>query len=491
MKHIVRVLMVLLVFCVFYSCIPEESAWTEKSSNKYVNDWILKEMKVYYYWKDKLPETTDETLAPDDYFESLLYRYNVTTAPDGDRFSWIQDNWEELVATLNGVESHEIGFDYVLYLKEAGSTEVVGQVTYTKRNTPAEALGIRRGMMFDKVNGTYLTTSNYRELLLTLADAISLGFLNENYTEEGTFLGVTEGQEMVVPTVANYSENPVYLDTVYSEFPGHTVGYVVYNFFAADGGTGDAAFDLELNRVFGRFKTAGITDLIVDLRYNSGGASGSAELLASLVVPNLNKSNLYTYYEFNDMLNEYYLEEYGADCFKAYFTESVKKGTDELEPVNNVGNTIGGRVVVLTGEYTASASEQVINGLKPYMDVILVGDTTYGKNVASFSIYKENDKNNRWGMQPIVAKYFNKKGESNFTGGFAPDFNGNDIGMPGVKPLGDVHECLLYEALVVLGIINKTESVGMRSFSLQSNKFLWAPSHRHRGLEWDKSPLCE
>jgi len=487
MKRILIILTGIVLPFIFFSCAKEDvSTMTEAETNMYVNNWISETMQTYYYWETKIPTATDKTLSPDTYFNSLIYRFNKLTAPDGDRFSWIQDNYVELLSSLDGVNSYEVGFDYVLYLKEAGSNDVVGQITYVKKGTPAEKIGVKRGMMFEKINGTTLTLSNYQSLLATTNAQISLGFLEENYDENNAFLGFISGETLTFNTVANYSENPVYLDSVYT-YQNRKVGYLVYNFFANDGGSGNFEYDLKLNEVFGKFKTAAITDLVLDLRYNSGGISTSAELLASLIVPNLNKSNIYTYYEYNDILNTAYKNKYGPTVFNSYFTENVMNDTTKLEAVNNVGNGLGSRVIVLTGPYTASASEQVINGLKPYMDqVILIGDTTYGKNVASFSLYEENDQNNKWGLQPIVAKYFNKDGQSDFTAGFVPDYRVDDIGMPGIKPLGDVNENLLNQAFVTLGIFNKPSAVPLRSRIIQNNRILSVSTHPIRGLQLKK-----
>ena len=478
MKRILIILTGIVLPFIFFSCEKEEvSLLKGVDSNEYVNSWISETMQTYYYWEKKLPTTTDKTLSPDKYFASLIYTYNKISAPDGDRFSWIQDNYTELLASLDGVTANEIGFDCVLFYKANGSPDIYGQITYVKKGTPAEKAGVKRGMYFDRINGTSMTDSNIQNLITSANSQMSLGLLQENYDSNNTFLGLSVGQTLTFNTLANYSENPVYLDSVYT-YQNRKVGYLVYNFFATDGGSGNSEYDLKLNEVFGKFKTAAITDLVLDLRYNSGGISTSAELLASLIVPNLSKNNLYTYYEYNDYLNSQSKE---SDSHK-YFMETIKSLA-----VNNIGNNLGSRVIVLTGPYTASASEQVINGLKPYMDqVILIGDTTYGKNVASFSLYVENDTNNKWGLQPIVAKYFNKDGQSDFTAGFVPDFRVDDIGMPGIKPLGDVNENLLNQAFVALGIFNKPSAVPLKSRIIQTNRILRVSIHPIRGLQLDK-----
>jgi C-terminal processing protease CtpA/Prc len=122
----------------------------------------------------------------------------------------------------------------------------------------------------------------------------------------------------------------------------------------------------------------------------------------------------------------------------------LKKFTNEA---NNIGAQLsGGRVYILTRNRTASASELIINGLKPYMDVFIVGDTTYGKNVGSISIYEENDKRNKWGMQPIVVQAYNKLNESDYAEGFLPNIPNDDNSLV-ILPLGDENENLLSLAL--------------------------------------------
>ena len=460
------------------------------TKNEYVNNWIMTNMSQYYYWNDQLPENTDKTLTPDNYFKSILYTYNPVTAPDGDRFSWIESDYTLLISSLNGVVPNEIGFDMTLYYKDASQTDVIGQINYVKKGTPAASSGIKRGMFFDRVNGTVMTASNYRTLLnITTAD-VTIGFVEPIYDSNNRVTGYASTFQKTLQTVSNYSENPVYLDTVIVK-NGHKIGYFVYNFFAPDGGNKSYSYDLAMNEVFGRFKTAGITDLILDLRYNSGGRTTSSQLLASEIVPDNSNTKLFTYYRYNLDYNAAYIKQYGAESLKTYFTTNVLKNDTVIGTVNNVGNQLGGKVYILTGPYTASASEQVINGLYPYMDVVLVGDTTYGKNVASVTFYdKGHTKKNKWGMQPIIAKYFNSLGKSDFTAGFAPDFVVTDGGV-NMKEFGDLNEPLLNRALndilgtQVLPIVQK------RAETIQTDKLLSLPGKRIRGAQLDKMPFFE
>lgn len=464
------------------SCILEEAVSVYQDSDLYENTWIHQTMKTYYYWEDQLPKKTDLSSKPKDYFHSLIYKYNVVSNPQGDRFSWMEDNYKDLIASLNGVSSNEPGFDMVLFYKAIGSKELVGQVTYVKKNTPAEAAGVLRGMLFDQVNGEVLTQTNYQTLLFKTSGQMSIGLLELDVAENQLSSGFKPAGSLSFQVLANYTEDPVYLDSVYT-IQDRKVGYLVYHFFADDSGDKTNSYNIKLNTVFSRFKSAGITDLILDLRYNSGGSAQASEYLASMIVPDLKSSNLYSYYQYNALLNKEFTQE---DTHRNF------KDTMNGQPISNVGNQLKKRLIVLTGPHTASASEQVINGLKPYMDqIVLIGDTTYGKNVASFTLYSDKDKHISCGLQPIVAKYFNKDGQSDFTAGFVPNYRVEDVGILDVKPLGDMRENLLNQAFFVLGIINKQDTRQAKYRMYQLNRRLEALDKPVRGLQLDKIKLID
>ena len=113
------------------------------------------------------------------------------------------------------------------------------------------------------------------------------------------------------------------------------------------------------------------------------------------------------------------------------------------QTVQNVGKNLQ-RIFFITGKNTASASEMVINGLKPFLPCVLIGDTTVGKNVGSTLVHDEDNVKNQWAFMPIILKYFNKDHQSNFTQGFAPDFKIED---DYTYQLGDLREALLAKAI--------------------------------------------
>jgi len=471
------------------ACEPGEDVIGSDKNIEYVNTWMMNTLRDYYYWNDRLPNKSDKTLNPEAHFESIMYWYNPVTAPDGDRFSWIEKDYKKLISSLSGVVPNEIGFDMTVYYKDSLHRDLIGQINYVKKGTPAEVSGLKRGMLFDKVNGTVLTLSNYSSLLTITTADVTIGFVEPVYDGQGDVVSYVALAPVTLQTVTNYSENPVYMDTILN-IDNHKIGYMVYHFFAPDDGSKENvnAYDLEMNAVFGRFKAGGITDMILDLRYNSGGRTSSARLLASELVPNVADTKLFAFYRYNTELNSYY----SAEDLRTNFTTKVLDAKNvTIGTVNNVGNQLGGKLYILTGPYTASASEQIINGLKPYMDVVLIGDTTYGKNVASTTFYDEdNTDKNKWGMQPIIAKYFNSLGKSDFTAGFAPNFVVRDGGH-NMKEFGDPNEPLLNTALneivgnQTLPLIRKSRRI------LQSDRLLGVPGKRIRGMQLDKLPFSE
>ncbi|MDD2298893.1 MAG: S41 family peptidase [Fermentimonas sp.] len=411
----------------------------EISANKYVNGWIYDEMSVYYFWNDKLSKTPNYSLYPEDFFDSIIYKYNKTSNPDGDRFSWIQEDYTELLGNLSGVASHEIGFEYILVATDATRKQFYALVLYPMHGTDAEAKGIDRGRFITKIDGQNITSENYKNLFggtgtkkLSMADYVY-------DTTEKAYLLQNSG-DVTINMHNSFAENPIYLDSIYS-IGDKEIGYLVYNFFARDNGDKSNNYDIELINKLSDFKSKGVNEMVLDLRYNSGGAVSSAIALASALVKNRSTKNVLTTSQYNDIVHTSLIKEYGANYNKDYFIDKVM-GTSVPIPELNLP-----RLYVLTSGWTASASEFIINGLKPYMDVILIGETTYGKNVGSITLYEENDPKNKWGMQPIVVKFANSLGFSDFTAGFAPNYEVDEFENLYLYEFGDSNDPLLGTAL--------------------------------------------
>ncbi len=407
-----------------------------------VNTFVWASMHDYYLWNDKIPNLTNtyyqmltttssnynrnkdslnaylnKYTDPSKLFNDLLYQYKVV-----DKWSFIVPDYTIIDNWIAGI-SKTIGADYQLYYLNSTSPDIIGVVRYVLKGSPAELAGIQRGDIFAKVDGVQLTDANYTANLIN----------KETFTL--TFAKVVNG--VITPTgktatvtAVELQENPVLLSKVLT-VNGNKVGYLVYNGFTSD-------FDLQLNTVFQQFKTAGVTKLILDLRYNGGGSVQTAIYLASMIYTT-NTTKLFTKSVYNGILTPYITTTYGDSFFNSNFTDKI--GTTPINTLN-----LSDVYFIVSGE-TASASELLINGLKPYMNVKSIGTNTYGKYVASLTL-KDYDVNNKlvtthkYAMQPIVAKYANSLGISDFVTGLAPDITQKE-GISAMLQLGDENEELL------------------------------------------------
>jgi carboxyl-terminal processing protease len=410
-----------------------------------VNDWILENMNYWYLWNDDLPASPDKSLAPDTFFESLL--------SDKDRFSWIQPDYKELLNALKGI-NEEAGYEFVLYREGDSPDQVIAQITYVKPNSSAEMEGLKRGDVITHINNRRLTTSTYAQLLDNIRQDHTVQY-EPILVDQATF---GEAQSVALTTTV-YQENPNYMDTVF-QIDGRKVGYYVYNFFAPGATDNSNQYDLEMDQVFNRFKNEGVTDLVLDLRYNSGGSESSAKNLASSIGNGITSGSVFLSRQYNPQVDaEIKADPVGVNYLTSNF----------LVKPTNIGNVLrNNRIYVLTSSRTASASELVINALKPFMDVFIIGDTTYGKNVGSISIYDEEDPDNSWGLQPIVVKVFNSLGQSDYENGFSPNIFQKDNELM-VYPLGDQRELLLGLALEEITGLRSITSARKRAGSERSD----------------------
>jgi C-terminal processing protease CtpA/Prc len=416
--------LILSLAILFSSCDDDEnlSPAIVDEDNVHVNEWILENMEFWYLWSNELPGNPDKNQNPDDFFQSLL--------SDDDRFSWIQENYQDLLNSLQGI-SKEAGFEYVLY-KEDGSDNVIAQILYTKPGSPAENAGLKRGDGISHINGQQLNTANYQDVLKSLGDNNFSLTYKPLLVDEEEF---DEAKTISLSTIV-YSENPNYLSKVI-EVGDKKIGYYVYNFFSQGTEAEEKKYDDEMDNVFAGFKAKGITDLVLDFRFNSGGSEASANNLASLIAPNPN-NKIFFRREYNSQVEDEILSDPNAG--ESFLFSRLKS------KAQNVGDQLSGKLYILTGSRTASASELIINGLNPYMDVFLIGDVTYGKNVGSISLYDEEDPKNTWGMQPIVVKVYNSENQSDYSQGFTPDIENKDNKLF-IYPLGDAREELLSKAI--------------------------------------------
>ena len=401
-----------------------------------VNKFIFNGLKDYYLWTNEVPNLTAQKFTdkdslnaflntytdPNKLFTSLLYRYKTI-----DKWSFIVDDSKIIEDWIQGI-SETMGYDFML--ARIGTTgDVFGFVRYVFKGSPAEKAGIKRGDLFMKADGQQLTVTNYQTLLFTKATyTLSMASI--------TGSTISLNGKLILMTAIKMQENPILMDTVFT-VANIKVGYLVYNAFNAD-------FDLQLNNVFLRFKNAGIEKLILDLRYNGGGSIQTAKYLASMIYGTAT-SDVFLKSQYNANLQDYFVRTDGAASLNENFSNMIVKTTTTAEtPINTLNLT---KLYVITSDNTASASELLINGLKPYIQVFNVGINTAGKYVGSTTIKDWNENgvvnpNHKWAMQPIIVKVANKNGVSDYVDGLIPDF-ASEEDIANLMPFGNANETLL------------------------------------------------
>jgi len=410
-------------------------------------DFIWKGLNQYYYWQESVVNLSDskkeseseyayflsQNPDPENFFNSLLH-------PD-DNFSWIVDDYVELENMLQGIDISD-GMEFGLYV-ECNDQNIFGFVRYVQKDSDAESKGVKRGMVFSNINGTRLTRENYRDLLFNnSSSSYTIRFSEISYNQNNQCANIIPGQEDLTLIKSRIVKNPIHISKII-ENGGQKIGYLMYNQFLGVVESEGKDYNSELNDAFANFLSNGINDLVIDLRYNPGGRISTSINLASMITGQFN-NQVFAKERWNSKLMNYWDENSPESLLNRF--------TNKLGNNQSIFSLNLDRVFVLTSARTASASELLINGLDPYIDVIHIGDFTVGKNQGSITVYdyindsRDKNPNHMYAMQPIVLKIGNVAGYTDFPNGLEPDiFIKESLLNPGI--LGDIEEPLLKIAI--------------------------------------------
>jgi C-terminal processing protease CtpA/Prc len=439
MKKIKTLLLTCAALLIVTSCF-EDLDDNINFSNTEVKDFIWKGLNAVYLYKSDVPDLANDSFnsdedytnylsnfeTPEDLFESLIYLPN-----DVDRFSRLFSNYFDFQNQQQGITLTN-GIEFNLYLVPGSETEVFGAITLVLNNSVADNLGLERGQIFRAVDGVALTTSNLNELLNQESYTLNFADYDNNGTNSAEDDSVTINGDSISLTAAQYTENPVHIVDILN-VDDTLIGYLMYNGF-------NSSFNGALNNAFGTFQSGGIEELVIDLRYNGGGSAQTAAYLASMITGQFNGE------VFSKLFYNENLEELNKDY---EFTNTI----ENVGPINSLN--LSKVYILTTNRRTASASEALINGLNPYIDVVVIGENTLGKTQSSLTVYDSPglfttegiNPNHTYAMQPLVANSTNSNELLVPSTGLTPDIPISETPST-FDTLGAISEPLLREAII-------------------------------------------
>ena len=363
---------IILLLPLFASCKKDNVTPTTELTPALARDSLYYIMKEWYYWNDVMPDINKDNY-PDPYLLMDAMRYKPL-----DRWSFVAD-YSEFMAQMQG---SFVGHGFRIGLDDNNNARIV--LIYS--GSPLYAYGVRRGWIVKKINDTDLAPilqSNDGAAYASLIGPSEAGVTNK-------FLFKTpEGKDStIMSTKASFTLNSVILYDTLHLSTGIT-GHIVFESFIAPS-------ENEFKTAFAYFKANGVQDLILDLRYNSGGYLYIAQELASYIAGNTLS---------------------GSDFLKLTYN-ALHQESNMTFPLINTNYPLSlSKLVVITTRETASASECVMNGLKPYMSVVSIGDTTNGKPVGM----NGGDIGKKYFIAPVTFKGVNKNNEGDYFDGIVPD----------------------------------------------------------------------
>lgn len=362
--------------------------------------FVLSHMRDWYLWYDQIPSNLD--IANLSSAQAVLDAARYKTL---DKWSYIETS-KAATAQLNTGEFTGIG---IRTSQDANANLWINEVF---ANSPAKTAGITRGDRVVSINGKGIADINAANTWSTAyGDSTNGVQVDLVLAPNGT--STTQAFSLVKST---FIVDAVYTSQVLSQ-NNTFIGYLVYDAFTS-------ASYASLTTAFNTFKSAGVSEMILDLRYNGGGLVNVAAYLASLM-RSASSKDIFAKLQYNRNHSD---SNYNLN----YSTLS-----------NNLNLS---RVFVITSSSTCSASEMVIQGLKPYVTVVPIGTTTCGKPVG-MDVVSFSDKV----LAAISFSIVNANGEGDYYNGLTPTCTATD---DLTRSLGDVAESSLAAALSYMA--NKT-----------------------------------
>lgn len=395
----------------------------ERGSGKYreINRWMFDFMSENYLWNESMPSLLlDYSL---DY-QSFLTQTLQGIAAQGDVnhddglwengkrkafFTYVQS--KAPVSRATGVEYNDGGILKIQATQLGnGSDGPVGYVVIAVTpGTEAHRAGIKRGDFINRVNNIAVTAENYQTLARNVYNGNCIVEVNDVTWADGVPTLHSRGN--VQYSSSSYIDPAIYKTSILTAENGKKVGYLLYMGF-------NMTFDDSLIEAFGKFKAEGISDLVLDLRYNNGGHVLSSTVMGTLIAGDHHKGSVYVKTTYNSRRTAQ--GEVGVYRIGEPSNPESSEGYDKIPA--SLTNSLGlSDLYVITSGTTASAAELVINGLRGLgLNVHLVGLNTMGKNVGMEGVAR-NYGGYSFIFYPVTFYCENAKGFKKYSGGFTPD----------------------------------------------------------------------
>ena len=466
----VWILFPFLLLFLFNSCRKDEVTLVLTPQQKWTSE-VFTAMQAIYLWNDALPATLDTTKYNTaekalEYLSGL--KINPTTGQAIDHYSFLDKIGNLSGEISQGTSSGDYGF--MVTPGYNASQQVSFFVNYVYKNSPAGMAGVVRSSEIVSINGSnavHPDVDSQGYLVATSAGYINM--VNALFSSTTASFGFkkTDGTTITPSlSVASYSINSVLCDSVYT-VGTKKVGYVVFNQFLG------ASSQTELTNTIDKFQAGGVKYLIVDLRYNGGGSVETCEKFSSMLAPvSANAQTMYTY-KMNPDLTQYYISQ------KENVTTNFTK-TNTFEPIELYFIVSGG---------TASASELLINNLRPYYTgkLFLIGGTTYGKPCGFWATpigYTTDQTTPKEGYDLYAVSF--ETVNANNEGGYYTGMTPGTATYPGVYAYdsynlawGDVNDLCLSQAInhisggafKVSSTLSKVKSINVTPFTSIDRQF--------------------
>lgn len=393
--------------------------------------WMYETMQQEYLYYQDIPEKKSLNFfnKPSDFLNSMV---SSKDKKSGSTFSHIDSVF---VTTRSTSTTPTFGFEGTMVRAENGSYGI--RVLYTQENSPAEEVGLKRGDLIIAANNKKINSSDLFYITSPKeAYLFTMGKLNER--------GFDTLQTVQMPSPRIVENKNIYKSDI-MEIAGKRVAYIMYNEF----GNNDTE---NLKQLFKDIAGQSVDDIILDLRYNPGGYVNIAQLVSTNLAPQEAIGNVFLKMTHNDKINQ-------TDILN--FEQSLLANGS---PVNYKN------LYVITSSNTASASEIVINCLRPYMAgrLIQVGTATFGKNVAQ-QLYTDEEK------APMLEFWMTNSLLSNaedfsdyYTSGLKPDYEKSENFKGELGELGTAQDSLMIPIIkhIETGSFPTTETPDAASRSL-------------------------